>query len=289
MRFIAVFPLLCAVVAFILSMLTLFAGSKPNFIEDAAIITLNTTNLGKTATSALLPDSDDDDDDSGILSDIEDSVTGTIKNVTDGIADQIADAIGIEEFYSLHLMNYCEGTYTPTPTDEDAKKNVTYCSKQKANFDFNLTQILDEQLNTDINIDDLGLTDDINNGLNLLRTAVKGTFIVYCIGIALTGLCILLSLFGIFSESRVAASVNFTLFLISFIFLGVAAGIITSGAVKGTNTINKYGEDVGLAAYRSNKLLGMAWAAAALMLVGALTWLVSCVTGSRKRRTYKHG
>ena len=40
MRFTAVFPLLCAVAAFVLSMLCIFAGSKPGYMEDAAILTV---------------------------------------------------------------------------------------------------------------------------------------------------------------------------------------------------------------------------------------------------------
>jgi len=34
----ALFPMLCAIVAFVLSMLCLFAGSKPGFMEEYSII-----------------------------------------------------------------------------------------------------------------------------------------------------------------------------------------------------------------------------------------------------------
>ena len=40
MRFIGIIPLLCAIVAFTLSLLVLFAGSKPGYIEDAALLTV---------------------------------------------------------------------------------------------------------------------------------------------------------------------------------------------------------------------------------------------------------
>ena len=40
MRFIAIFPALCAVVTFVLSMLCIFAGSRPGFMENGAILTV---------------------------------------------------------------------------------------------------------------------------------------------------------------------------------------------------------------------------------------------------------
>ena len=40
MRFTAIFPLLCAIAALVLSLLCMFAGSKPGFMEDAAIVTV---------------------------------------------------------------------------------------------------------------------------------------------------------------------------------------------------------------------------------------------------------
>lgn len=42
MRLTALFPLACAIVGFVLSMLCLFAGSKKSFMEDYHIITVGT-------------------------------------------------------------------------------------------------------------------------------------------------------------------------------------------------------------------------------------------------------
>lgn len=48
MRLTALFPLACAIAAFILSMLCLFAGSKPNFMEDYAIVTVSFLCMSST-------------------------------------------------------------------------------------------------------------------------------------------------------------------------------------------------------------------------------------------------
>ena len=40
MRLSALFPLACAIVAFVLSMLCLFAGHKPGFMEEYHIVTV---------------------------------------------------------------------------------------------------------------------------------------------------------------------------------------------------------------------------------------------------------
>jgi hypothetical protein len=57
-----------------------------------------------------------------ILGDIQ-NFTGTM-NLTDGLADEL----GLDDWYSLHLMGGCQGKFTPNPLDASAKTNVTECS-----------------------------------------------------------------------------------------------------------------------------------------------------------------
>ncbi|KAI9799475.1 MAG: hypothetical protein M1833_003997 [Piccolia ochrophora] len=282
MRLIAIPSVLCSVAAFILGMLCIFAGSKPGFLEDAAVITLNTTNLGKNATALL----DATSTSTGPLDSLPTRLSGVVDNVTDTVADFVVDALGISEFYSVHLLDYCQGSYTPSPTDEDAEKNVTYCSPRKGLIDFNLTQILEEELNTEdtnVGIDDLGLTDQVDDASRIIELAARVTFICYVLGVAMAGFSIFLGIIGVLSNGRLWASINFMFAFITFAVLGAASGVITSGATRGVNAINKYGEPIGLSAYRSTKLLGMTWSATALMLIAAVLWLASCIFTPRKR------
>jgi hypothetical protein len=102
---------------------------------------LNTSTLGHdlipttTSSSGSSPTSTS----SGIgssFSNLAHNVTDTIEGDLDGIindvADKLAKELGIKQWYSLHLMDLCEGTYTPNATEKGANLNVTECSNQTA-------------------------------------------------------------------------------------------------------------------------------------------------------------
>ena len=68
---------------------------------------------------------------SGVLSVIASAtaaVGGDINNITNGIADSLAKELGIQEWYSLHHMDACEGNFLPGPTNATGY-NDTLCSK----------------------------------------------------------------------------------------------------------------------------------------------------------------
>ena len=51
-----------------------------------------------------------------------------LDDIGDDIADQLADRLGIHEFYSLHVMDACEGDFKPNATAVNAGYNVTNCT-----------------------------------------------------------------------------------------------------------------------------------------------------------------
>lgn len=156
MRLSALFPMACAIVAFVLSMLCLFAGHKPGFMEEYHIITvcfysslleavtniylqLNTSTLGHNLIPTATTSSGSTPTATSIgsfFSDLAHNVTSTIEGDLDGIigdvADKLAKELGIKQWYSLHLMDMCEGSYAPNATSKGAKLNVSSCSNQTA-------------------------------------------------------------------------------------------------------------------------------------------------------------
>lgn len=119
MRLTAIFPLLCTLVTFILSLLCIFAGSKKGYIEQADILTvsprntashvsasesltsyavqLNTSMLGRLTLNTSKSSS-------SLLNSIKNSIKA---EVNDLIAD-VARELNIHDFYSAHLLDYCE-------------------------------------------------------------------------------------------------------------------------------------------------------------------------------------
>ncbi|KAI9878197.1 MAG: hypothetical protein M1830_001589 [Pleopsidium flavum] len=278
MRFIAIFPFLCAVVALTLSLLCVFAGSKPGYIEDADILTLNISMLGHTAINASSSSS-------SLLNSIESSIKGDLNNAI----TNFARSLGIHDFYSAHLLDYCEGYYAPVAlanSTSHPNRNVTKCSNHTALFHFDPTSIIQKELKPGVSLQNLHWPSAIQDGLRTLEAASKVMVILYYVGIAVTGLAIIGSIIAIVTGGTLSAIVNLMLAIIAFLVLGIASGIVTVMVVKATNMINQHGNDIGIAAYKGRKFLAMTWVATAVMLVAAIAWIADCCVGRRNRTTY---
>jgi hypothetical protein len=75
----------------------------------------------------------------GLKNNITGEVEGELNNIENDlnaiegdVADKLAGVLGIHEWYSFHLMDFCEGMYKPNATGKGAHKNVTHCTNQTA-------------------------------------------------------------------------------------------------------------------------------------------------------------
>lgn len=165
MKFLATIPAALSAISFVLTMLALFAGHKKGFMEDYHIMAFNTSTLGhdflsniagssssssssSTTTSAAaaattsskgglgdLPDpfsvvSSLKATATAALGSLESSAASILGDVGDDVADKLADELGIEQFYTLHIMDLCQGDYEPNATASGAWMNVTECTSE---------------------------------------------------------------------------------------------------------------------------------------------------------------
>jgi hypothetical protein len=295
MRVSALFPMACAIVAVVLGILCLLAGHKPGFMEDYHIITLNTSTLGHnliaTATTSSSPTATATSI-SSWFSSLTHNVTSDIENELDKIGDDIADKLsadlGIKQWYSLHIMDMCEGTYTPNATAKGAKLNVTSCTNQTAMYHFDISNTLNEQLSVgplQLNLSDIDWPSELQKGLNDLNTALDAVFITYAIGIAAAGVAVLACLVAFFlNGSRLVSFGNWGLSFISFLSLLLASVLITVVQGKAAKDINKYGNEIGVYAYKGTSFLILTWVAVAVMFLATCVWVVEFCIGHRNHR-----
>ncbi|KAF2869399.1 actin cortical patch SUR7/pH-response regulator pali [Massariosphaeria phaeospora] len=296
MRLLAIVPILCCLAALILSFLCLFAGSKGNLMEDYHLLTLNTSRIGQNLldNGGKLPF---DLPGSELLTGLPDEFTDT---VSDAIGD-IAERLGVEDFYSAHILDYCYGQYTPievanaTVSASDISKNITGCSNRTAAFAFDPNEIIEQALNKSglgITLRDLEWPQDIQRGIDALRIISIVTFALYCIAIGLIGLSLILAIFGLFANGRMLPCCNLLLAILAFLASGLASGLVTAVLVKGTEVINQYGGQIGIEADRGNKFLALTWAATAVMFVAVVIWCIDmCIPRRNKHANNmdKHG
>jgi len=207
------------------------------------------------------------------------------------VADKLAKELGIKQWYSLHLMDMCEGTYAPNATEKGAALNVSTCSNQTAMYHFDISTQLNKELEVGplkINLSDIDWPSDIQSGLNDLNTALDATFVLYAIGIAAAGCAILASLVAVFLHgSRLISFGNWGLASLSFFALLIASIIVTVIQSKATHLINKYGNEIGVYAYKGGKYLTLTWVAVAMMFLATMAWIVEfCVGRRNKTREY---
>lgn len=339
MRLIPIVPLVLGTAAFILAFLCIFAGTKTDLLQDYSILTLNISRIGQDISSTLfdkrsanplvdlisdLEKRDIIDSISSAADSIQDSVTGVasdtlnalegkVDNVTDTIqqeaedlandaAASIAKGLGFKDFYSVFIMNYCQGYYTPGPiknaTVKDIDKNVTSCRDPSAMFAFDPTQALVTNLNETVNgslsedraqqiLEAVDWPEDLQDSLDDLSAAFKATAVMYYIAIAFTGLLMLSCIFWFLRDGRFGPLLVISFGSLAFLFMAVGSAIATAIAVKGAHYVNKYGNRIGIEGQRGTGYLGLTWAATACLFIAAIAGCVGCF-GVRKRsvRTY---
>nr|OQO31186.1 hypothetical protein B0A51_01565 [Rachicladosporium sp. CCFEE 5018] len=292
MRFLAILPVLLSTAALILTTLCLFAGSRPGFMEDYALVTLNTSRIGQNVLNTTSSES------SNPFISFIDNVTNSIESEINEGLNSFAKGLGLHDFYSAHILDFCEGFYTPTDmpnatvSKSDIKKNVTDCSNRTAMYHFDPQQTLQLELNnsgnSNINLTDLNWPDEIDAGLKALRIASQAMFVLYCIAIAFAGVAFLAALASNFFTGRISSFINVLIDLLAFLAIGIASAIATAIAVKAADVINHYGNEIGVSAQKGGKFLVLTWVATGVMFVASLVWCFDCIAGRKdKSRRYK--
>ena len=59
---------------------------------------------------------------------IDNKIENALNNVTGSIADELAKELGISEWYSVHVMDSCDGNYKPNVTAKSPSLKVTNCT-----------------------------------------------------------------------------------------------------------------------------------------------------------------
>jgi len=282
MRLSSIVTLLLSVAALVLTLLCLFAGTTKSFLQSGDLLTLNVSRIGHGEAFNT------SDGDGGLLSTLGNDLEGDLNNLLNDAADGVSDALNLTDFYTVHLMNYCDGFFEPNATDRHPKKNVTFCSSRDALFHFNPTKIVNDSLPKGISLDDIDWPKEVTDAEKAVKAASIVMFVFYCIGIGFAGLAVIGAIFGFFTEGRLSACGNFVLDVLALLTIGIASAVSTAIIVKATNAVNKYGNDIGVSATKGTTFLGLTWGATAAMLLAAFVSIAQCVAG-RRHRSRSHG
>jgi hypothetical protein len=255
--------------------------------QDYSIITLNTSRIGTNVFNTTSSTSSD----SNIFESIWDNVTNSIESSLNTDINSFAKSLGLHDFYSAHLLDYCEGYYTPsslpnaTLSKSDIGMNVTNCSNRTSFFHFDPSTALQRELNktgTGVTLEELHWPSAVEKGIHTLRIAQKAAFLLYCIAAGLIILAIIFSLFSFFVHGRLSAFIDILLWSLAFFASVLASGITTAVAVKAAKVVNEHGKAIGVQANRGGRFMALTWVASGLCALNVFVWVFECLRGRRR-------
>lgn len=109
------------------------------------------------------------------------------------------------------MTNTSQGYYTPSPLSNETThpaKNVTYCSYPTSSFHFDPASIIQSELGSGISLKDIQWPDAVDDGMRAIKTASKVMLVLYCIGIATTGLAFMSACSAIAFSGLLGIAVN---------------------------------------------------------------------------------
>lgn len=283
MRWSSVLTILCTAAALTLSFLCLFAGHTRSFLQDGELITLNMSRLGYVGNVFNTSDGN-----GGFLGNLINSAEGSLNSLINDGTSEIASQLNISDFYSVHVMNYCQGMFEPNGTaavnGTHVSKNTTYCSPDDTMTSFNLTQVVEDALPHKVSLSDIHWPKEITDAENAIHITSIATVILYAVAIGFAGLAFFGAIFGLFTTGRLSACLNVLVDLLGFLAIAAASAVATVVIIKAVDAVNKYGNEIGISATKGNMFLGMTWAATGLMLIATLISIAQLMAGPKNGR-----
>jgi hypothetical protein len=138
-----------------------------------------------------------------------------INNIINDLTVDIASLLGLPDLFNVHVLDFCQGIYSPNSTADNAKKNITDCSPSTLSFHFQPTQFVEEHLPAGITLDDIHWPSDVTDAERTLKTVSRVMIVFYIIGIVFSGLAMITAIASIFTDGRLSAFVNWLVDIVS--------------------------------------------------------------------------
>ncbi|KAF2209224.1 hypothetical protein CERZMDRAFT_5620, partial [Cercospora zeae-maydis SCOH1-5] len=273
MRFFAIVPILLLTAALILTYLGLFAGHQQSFLQDYEVLNLNISQLGSKSFQTLSSSKRDTGSD---LSQAVNNLSPSAQSLIQQNADAAVQAIGLPQFYNVHVLTWCEGDY------KDNEKTYTNCSQRQTGYTLDPRNEIGSALDAaGLSDTDAESLDSVENFIKSLTRAASALFIAEIIIISIN---LFSAIVSSFASGRVSACCNLLFNFLAFVISAVISSLMTAAVVVGTRVINKWGENYGVEASGGSKFLGLTWAATGCLFVTAVAWCVDCCLTRRRRR-----
>jgi hypothetical protein len=187
------FPVAAAFIAFILTLLCLFAGTQRNLLDGADILTVCCDCTSTISHASSSPQAD--------------------PPISQLYTPEGGSTSGIHEFYSIHVMSYCQGTLgTVEPGTPGSARNVTQCSDRQILFSFDPTDAWSEAITHGPTLEWPRV---ISDDFHAFRLTTQSMAVLYCIGVSAVGAVLLVRVSSLISRRVQRGPFEFGFFVVS--------------------------------------------------------------------------
>ncbi|PVH80859.1 hypothetical protein DL98DRAFT_626302 [Cadophora sp. DSE1049] len=201
-----------------------------------------------------------------------------IVNVVNSLVAEVLNALGIDDFYSLYMREYCSGSYTPNYSSPNAKRSTTKCTPfDEALPDIPTTNSTLQIGTTVIDFSALNLPNKLSSATGGIDSVFTAIFAIQVTGIVASGLLILLTplhIFLSFFQRFIFRLAIAALAGIATACFGVIAGIETGIMVIVDVLVNGLGEGLGIESQRGGDFLALLWVSFVFMSISTTVWFL---------------
>lgn len=198
----------------------------------------------------------------------------------------------LHDFYSVHLLNFCQGDLVTDPSadaathDANTATHVTSCSSLSMSSSLNLTKMLGGQMSTfGEHLQGFGGLEEINKDLTTLQSARHAMLVLFSATIISTALSVAV----ILGTSTILPTKLGTFPMIVIILLetistwslGLASALLTLVVFKASELINSWGGAFGLSCTRGTRIVILTWSAWLAVLAATVVMLFLSRCGRR--------
>lgn len=180
-----------------------------------------------------------------------------LNDIAGAAVDSLTRQLDISQWYSLHIMDSCEGVFDPSPRTPNPGLRTLFCTNSSPSH--------------------------VQDKIDLLNDALLGLFIVYALAVIFSGLSMLLASAVLVLSRRTSVVIaNLVVAGLGVLVSFIGSVVIVSGS-KVTDQINERDPRIGISAERGYKFAALCWVTTGLMLALVAFWVGYLLTLRRKR------
>ncbi|KAK4221476.1 hypothetical protein QBC38DRAFT_126124 [Podospora fimiseda] len=199
------------------------------------------------------------------------------------VGGSVAKALGVKEYYAVHIGSLCEGEYKPAFNNPEAEVEVQECTPKFSVARTDLSKALDQELGVGpfkFRLNEIGLIDKIQDVLDMIPRLLAAMGFFFLFATIFFSFGFLGTIAIVATESKSNTLQKYVLFgTIGFTGLawgmtGLGTVLITYAAEKIKKEVNENGEKFGMSASTSPGLYFLMWTACVLstIAVGSLAY-----------------